>query len=76
MKTPRAEPVAPMPRLAAASKFDIEAFVAGSGRAIAAHGSGVMPVWGPIFRSLDPSDLRVKVRIANLVDYLASIQTK
>ena len=55
---------------------ELEAFVAGAGRAIPAHGSGDMPVWGPIFRSLDPSDTRVKVRIANLVDYLASIQTK
>jgi mono/diheme cytochrome c family protein len=57
-------------------RTELEAFVAGSGRAIPAHGSGDMPVWGPIFRSLDPSDIRVKVRIANLVDYLAAIQTK
>jgi hypothetical protein len=35
-----------------------------------------MPVWGPTFRSLDPSDTRVKVRIANLVAYIASIQAK
>jgi mono/diheme cytochrome c family protein len=43
---------------------------------IPAHGSGEMPVWGPIFQSLDPSDARVKVRIANVVAYLESIQMK
>jgi mono/diheme cytochrome c family protein len=43
---------------------------------IPAHGTGEMPVWGPIFQSLDPSDARVKVRIANVVAYLESIQTK
>ena len=42
----------------------------------AAHGSRDMPVWGPIFRSLDSSDARNRVRIANIVDYVASIQTK
>ncbi len=41
-----------------------------------AHGSTDMPVWGPIFRGLDPSDTMVKVRLANLVTYLESIQAK
>jgi mono/diheme cytochrome c family protein len=54
----------------------VEAFVTGSGRPAPAHGSGDMPVWGPIFRSLDPPDVRTKVRIANLVDYLESIQAR
>jgi hypothetical protein len=35
-----------------------------------------MPVWGPTFRSLDPSDARVKVRIVNIVDFIESIQVK
>jgi mono/diheme cytochrome c family protein len=43
---------------------------------IAAHGTADMPVWGPTFRGLDPSDSRVKVRIANLVAYVESIQVK
>lgn len=43
---------------------------------VAAHGSSEMPVWGPIFRALDPSDARVKTRIASLVSYIASIQQK
>jgi hypothetical protein len=33
-----------------------------------------MPVWGAIFRGLDPSDTMVEVRIGNLVQYLESIQ--
>ncbi len=41
-----------------------------------AHGTIEMPVWGPIFGSLDPSQARVKIRIANLVSYIESIQTK
>jgi mono/diheme cytochrome c family protein len=57
-------------------KAQVEAFVTGMGRPIPAHGSGEMPVWGPIFRALDQSDTRVKVRIANLVDYLQSIQAR
>ena len=41
---------------------------------IAAHGTSAMPVWGPTFRALDSSDRSVTVRIANLVEYLATIQ--
>ena len=43
---------------------------------IPAHGTAEMPVWGPIFQSLDPSDARVTVRIANVVAYVESIQAK
>jgi mono/diheme cytochrome c family protein len=55
----------------------VEAFVA-FGRDVAApsHGKADMPVWGPVFRGLDPSDTRVKIRIANLVKYIESIQEK
>jgi hypothetical protein len=35
-----------------------------------------MPVWGPIFRALDPNDATVAVRIANLVAFVESIQAK
>ncbi len=54
----------------------IEAFITNGpeARAVAAHGPSDMPVWGPTFRSLDPSAARVKVRISNLVDYLESLQ--
>ena len=43
---------------------------------VPAHGTSDMPVWGPVFRGLDPSDTSVKVRIANVVDYIASMQAK
>ena len=41
-----------------------------------AHGTPEMPVWGPVFRSLDPSDARVQVRMANLIAYFDAIQAK
>jgi mono/diheme cytochrome c family protein len=41
-----------------------------------AHGSSEMPVWGPVFRFLDPSDDRVKVRIENVVKYIETLQMK
>jgi mono/diheme cytochrome c family protein len=40
------------------------------------HGSQEMPVWGPIFRAIDAHDRLNGVRVANLVDYLESIQQK
>ena len=49
-------------------------FVTGAGRPLAAHGSSGMPVWGPIFRALDPSDARVARRVDNLVEYVGSLQ--
>jgi mono/diheme cytochrome c family protein len=45
-----------------------------SGGEVAAHGTSAMPVWGPTFRALDPSDKLVAIRIANVVSYLESIQ--
>jgi len=38
------------------------------------HGPAGMPVWGAIFRGLDANDSMVEIRIANLVEYLHSIQ--
>jgi mono/diheme cytochrome c family protein len=40
------------------------------------HGTTEMPVWGDVFRFLDPSDQRAKMRIANLTEFLASLQAK
>jgi mono/diheme cytochrome c family protein len=55
----------------------VEAFVTNGGDVLTpAHGSADMPVWGPVFRGLDPSDALVKVRIANVVTYNESIQVK
>jgi mono/diheme cytochrome c family protein len=53
---------------------DVEAIIRGV--SIAAHGSEEMPVWGPIFKALDPSDARVGARIESLALHLESIQQK
>ena len=53
---------------------EIIAYVTSGARPIAAHGSPDMPVWGPTLWALDPSDIRVKMRIENLIDHVASIQ--
>jgi len=55
-------------------KDRVRAFVTTGERAIPAHGSTAMPVWGPTFTALDPSDKVVTVRIFNVVAYLESIQ--
>jgi mono/diheme cytochrome c family protein len=44
--------------------------------ATSAHGSREMPVWGPIFRALDTTEIANKVRIAAIVEYLESIQVQ
>ncbi len=54
----------------------ITAFVSKGAPAIAAHGTADMPVWGPIFNALDPSETRTNVRIENLVAYIESLQVK
>jgi mono/diheme cytochrome c family protein len=55
----------------------VESFVTGNGdRLTPAHGSQEMPVWGPIFRGLDPRDATNKVRISNIVSYIESLQSR
>jgi mono/diheme cytochrome c family protein len=55
----------------------VESFVAGDTEVPQpAHGTRAMPVWGPIFRSLDPNDTRTKVRISNLVAYIQAMQSE
>lgn len=41
-----------------------------------AHGTTDMPIWGPTFRALNSDNDVVTLRIANLVDYLKSLQAK
>ena len=49
----------------------------GSGPGPGAHGSADMPVWGPLFKSLDKyHDTTMQQRIANLVDYIEGLQAK
>jgi hypothetical protein len=57
------------------SRPDVEAFIRGE-QDVAAHGSREMPVWGPVLRAISPDDSTVKLRLANLVEYLRSIQTQ
>jgi mono/diheme cytochrome c family protein len=53
----------------------VAAFVMHGDRVSApAHGSTEMPVWGPVLTGLGDSNVLAKVRIANLVAYLESIQ--
>jgi mono/diheme cytochrome c family protein len=54
----------------------LQAYVEGTGRPLAAHGPTAMPVWGPIFRIFDPVDARVRTRIANLVAYIETLQRR
>jgi mono/diheme cytochrome c family protein len=47
------------------------------GTRIVAHGSSDMPIWGPIFGSMENyNEAAVKERIRKLCEYLASIQEK
>ncbi len=47
------------------------------GTRIVAHGSSDMPIWGPIFGSMDNFDeVAVRKRIKDLSNYLASLQQK
>ncbi len=52
----------------------VAAAIAGGGTAIAAHGPSDMPVWGFVFRGLDPSEIRVRLRLENLVAFVESLQ--
>jgi mono/diheme cytochrome c family protein len=47
------------------------------GTRFASHGSSDMPIWGPIFGSMENYDeTAVRKRIKDLSDYLASLQQK
>jgi mono/diheme cytochrome c family protein len=52
----------------------VRAILTGTGDQATAHGSTEMPVWGPIFRGLDPSEPRARRRIENIVAHLESLQ--
>jgi hypothetical protein len=40
----------------------------------AAHGSEQMPVWGPVFQSINSSSTLTRARVANLLAFLESLQ--
>jgi len=54
----------------------VRAFVAQGRTDTPSHGAPDMPVWGPIFQVLDPSDTVAQTRINNVVAYIQSIQAK
>ena len=55
----------------------VESLVANDGTLrTPAHGSLEMPVWGPIFRGLDASDVMATIRISNVVQHIESIQER
>lgn len=41
-----------------------------------AHGDAEMPVWGPLFRSMDSDPEIMYVRISSFVSYIKSLQVK
>jgi len=55
-------------------RAQVRDFITNGSTGIPEHGSITMPVWGPTFRALDSSDKSVAIRIANVVEYLESIQ--
>lgn len=57
------------------SRSDVENVILGK-QEMASHGTREMPIWGPVLQALAPDDSFVKLRVANLVDYIQAIQTK
>jgi len=57
------------------SRSDVESIILGKQEMIS-HGTREMPIWGPVLQALSPDDSFMKLRVANLVDYLQAIQTK
>jgi hypothetical protein len=54
----------------------IRAVIANGSPEFPAHGTREMPVWGPAFHALDSSDRAADQRLANIVEYLSSIQRR
>ena len=55
------------------SQTDVQDVILGT-RAVDAHGSREMPIWGPVFRAIAPDESFATLRVSNLVDYIKSIQ--
>lgn len=50
--------------------------ISGSAR-VPAHGTKEMPVWGPVFMTMEHQhEAEVRLRVANLTDYIKSLQEK
>ena len=58
------------------SQMDVENVIRGSNDFLS-HGSRDMPIWGPVFDSINSNDKSlVQLRITNLVNYIKSIQVQ
>jgi mono/diheme cytochrome c family protein len=58
------------------SDSDVENTILGT-QDLISHGTREMPIWGPVLKSVSAGDdAVVKLRVANLVRYLRSIQTQ
>jgi mono/diheme cytochrome c family protein len=53
---------------------EVELAIVGTDKRMPAHGSPDMPIWGPVFSSLDHDDGTRALRVANLVKYIESLQ--
>jgi mono/diheme cytochrome c family protein len=54
-------------------RVHIRQVIAGD-QSVTAHGSGEMPVWGPVFHQVEEDVDRGNLRLENLVNYLESLQ--
>jgi len=58
------------------SAADVEQVIRGTNEMVS-HGSRDMPIWGPVFDSVNSNDKAlVQLRVTNLVNYLKSIQVQ
>ncbi|HLK62637.1 MAG TPA: c-type cytochrome [Bryobacteraceae bacterium] len=56
---------------------DLAVYQAITGDRYSAHGSAEMPVWGEVLKSMDgSSNIMVSLRLANLTEYIKSLQRK
>jgi mono/diheme cytochrome c family protein len=55
--------------------LEVEFLITGKDKLVPAHGGAVeMPIWGPVFHSMEPDAAKGKLRMQNLVHYLETIQ--
>ena len=84
--SPRADTAPPPPDLTALTRANGGAFprdrvrstitFGKGGSDIRAHGTVDMPVWGMIFRGLEPPDGMIETRIENLVNFIETLQDR
>ena len=48
--------------------------ITGMSKAVPAHGTGTMPIWGPAFHSSESDKARTTLRVQNLATFIGSLQ--